>query len=60
VGTKTRYKRIATGQAVHRATIEARLGRRLATTEHVHHINGDKLDNRREGEFLLEYDDEQD
>ena len=32
----------------HRYLIEQFLGRTLATKEHVHHINGDKLDNRLE------------
>lgn len=32
----------------HRAIIEDTLGRKLKTNEHVHHINGDKRDNRLE------------
>jgi hypothetical protein len=29
----------------HRLIIEEKLGRRLLSTEHIHHINGNKLDN---------------
>ena len=38
----------------HRAVMEAALRRRLETREHVHHINGDKLDNRLENLEVLD------
>ena len=34
------------GMAEHRFVIEEHFGRKLKTNEHVHHINGDKTDNR--------------
>jgi hypothetical protein len=37
----------------HRWIIEQELGRKLRTDEHVHHVNGDGLDNRRENLQLL-------
>jgi len=37
----------------HRWIIEQELGRRLRPDEHVHHLNGDSLDNRRENLQLL-------
>jgi hypothetical protein len=32
----------------HRFVVEEHLGRKLTTKEHVHHINGDRTDNRLE------------
>lgn len=52
-GSKT-YRMVKIGigrsgwQYEHRMVMTAKLGRSLAPTEHVHHINGDSLDNRPE------------
>lgn len=41
-----RYKRSSDGQLTHRKVMEEHLGRKLLPTEQVHHINGDRFDNR--------------
>jgi DNA-binding transcriptional ArsR family regulator len=41
------------GRGVHRVLMEEKLGIKLNKTEHVHHINGDKKDNRLENLEVL-------
>ena len=47
-----RYKR-KNGQSEHRLIIEEYFGRKLKEDEHVHHINGDKKDNRLENLVVM-------
>ena len=53
--TRTRLKTVG-GKKVreHRWLVEQHLGRPLLPTEHVHHINGDPLDNRLENLQVLD------
>lgn len=54
--TKAGYKRISFGgkqSLEHRIIIEKLLGRKLTKNEHVHHLNGNKLDNRLENLSVL-------
>lgn len=50
------YVRTDDGREVyeHRAVMERALGRKLARREHVHHLNGDRTDNRLENLELIE------
>ena len=52
-GRKIIYIKHGVGVAEHRYLIEKKLGRKLSRKEQVHHINGDKTDNRMENLHLF-------
>lgn len=50
---KTPYKRTGFGMDEHRYIMQQHLGRKLKRNEYVHHINGDKRDNRLENLVVM-------